>query len=391
MYFTRFAIALGVTSLAACSGDDRLTPNPIAVESFAAEYVGAVCTQAERCQNQAPYLVDQCSSERELLLGDVEQAVVAGRIAYDPHAARRCVDGIAGTDCMADVFSDETLTECFAALTGTVQKGEECYSLFECAAGFCDSASSGQCPSTCPETIDEGQSCALHFGPSCDWRAGLRCSGGVCTTPVGREEPCEDNNGCQSGLVCKATGEDTPNQCTPLHQEKGFCSSDATCAAGLYCNGDDEGGQCEPRIAEGGACGLDLYTIDAALRGVQCADGLVCKGGGITKKGVPVSGQCAPPANEGQSCLAEGPDAQVHNSGCQTGLICPNGTCVLPPSEGPCAQRGVCQYGVAYCDSTQVCTELKQSGEACHLDLECQGGLCVSSVCDDKVKSCSVP
>src|SRR5262245_46148963 len=99
MYFKWIAAAVVVAGFVACGGGERRVPNPIAVERFAAEYVGAVCTQAERCRSQAPYLVDQCKADRELLLGDVAQAVLAGRIDYDPHAARRCIDGIAATDC----------------------------------------------------------------------------------------------------------------------------------------------------------------------------------------------------------------------------------------------------------------------------------------------------
>jgi hypothetical protein len=364
---------------------------PIPVESFVAEYVTAFCGQAERCQNQAPYLVAQCKEERKVVLGDVEAAVRAGRIEYDAHAAGRCVQGVAGTDCMADIYSDETLSDCFSALKGKVETGGECYSLYECGAGFCDSATTGACPSTCPQTLGEGESCALHFGLGCDLRAGLICSGGECVKPAGLKQPCVDNNGCQTGLICTTTGEGTPSLCRPLHKRDGQCSSDATCAPGLYCNGDDEGGVCKPRITEGGACGAGSYTIDAALRGVQCADGLVCRGAGLTKLGEIIAGKCARTAVEGETCLVEGTDTQVLASGCQTGLICPEGTCVLPPAEGPCALHGTCQSGVAYCDSNQTCTTLKPRGDACQFDIECQGGLCLGSACQDMINACAAP
>jgi len=393
MRFARLLILAPLLSIVACADEEPIAPLPlpIPVESFTEEYATALCGQAGRCQALAPYLVEQCKQERDAFVGDVASSVKAGRMSYDADAARRCVDGIAQTDCLADAFEDETLAACLTALGGKVTEGGDCYSFFECASGFCGGATVGECPSSCAATLSEGQACSLISGPDCDARKGLRCAGGVCTKPQGENAPCQDNNACKSGLVCRADGPGTATLCRPLHGEDELCSSDATCLPGLYCKGDDEGGECEERGGFGQPCGANLETIDAALRGVECQNGLVCKGAGLTVKGEVQAGVCVWAVGEGEACSIEDESTQIHITGCTFGLICPAGKCVLPPADGACALHDTCRPGVAYCTQDNTCAELRASGAACAIDLECQSGLCENDVCAPVTAACAMP
>jgi hypothetical protein len=384
---------LAAAAAASCGANEQLAPTsaPIAPADFVAAYTGAVCALAARCDAEAPYLFEVCKAERAAGLGDVAAAVRAGRIAYNADLARRCVNGIARTPCLARRFDDATRAACFAAVAGAVRPGGACSSLFECSEGFCG-GQGGKCPETCPSTLREGEACSQIFGPACDARAGLACSGGRCVRPAGDDAPCVDNNGCASGFVCLPPKAGAPATCQPLLEEHAPCSIDASCADGLYCNGDDEGGTCGARGSVGEVCGKNLEVIDAALRGVACKDGLVCKGAALTTVGKVRAGRCALPAALGEACEASAADAQMHISGCQTGLTCPAGTCALPPTSGACAAFGFCRPGAAYCAEDNTCAKVKPDGAPCGRDAECEGGTCRdASVCAHAATFCPQP
>lgn len=264
---------------------------PVAAAEFAAAYAKASCDRFVRCDNAAPYLAEQCLQNALDFLGeDVEAAIAAGRIVYNDAEAGKCVAGIADTRCLDQEPSDETIASCLAGLQGTVAAGQPCYSPFECAAGFCPSVSKDACPALCPEVAGEGEACSFLSGPDCDVRLGLRCSVGVCVLPRGEDAACVDNQGCKSGFVC-VTG-----VCEPLRGEDFGCARDSSCADGLFCIAEgDDGGICEKRLGEGSVCGVNPEEHLAAFRGVQCQEGLVCKGAGLNAEGTAIPGVCAKP------------------------------------------------------------------------------------------------
>lgn len=376
----------------ACGEDDPASPAdpgppppPIAAESFAAAYADASCGQYARCFNVAPYLMDNCRKNVLDFLGeDVTAGIAAGRLTYDEAAAGKCVAGVAATRCVDAEPNDETIAACLAALKGTVAAGKPCYSPFECAAGFCPTATEVDCPAVCPETVGKGEACSLLTSPECDARAGLRCSAGTCVLPGGEDAACVDNYGCASGFVCVAS------VCEPLRQKKFGCAKDSSCADGLFCVAEgDEGGICEPRLGEGAACGgTNTEENNAAFRGVQCAEGLVCKGVGLTDVGLPVGGVCTKPVGEGGECSVEPSGLQMFLTGCLDGLDCPAGKCVLPPSSGACSPHGFCRPDTSYCDANNTCAPLKKNGDVCTYDPECDSYACIGGVCIDAVTYC---
>lgn len=375
-------ISLVALSLAACGGDPSpdapaQPPPPIEAASFMAEYEQALCDHAARCSLNASYLDETCKESVRALFGeDVEAAIQAGRILYDAEAAGACVAGLRATDCLAEQPSDATLAACFRALQGTVQTDKPCFGTFECASGVCPSVTGDICPTVCEPAASVGEACSLLSGPDCDARQGLRCSGGTCVSPVGIKGACVDNFGCQSGLVCVA------NQCVPLRAEGYGCAKDSSCAPGNFCaSGGDEGGICEARVPEGGDCSQDSGDSNAAFRLVQCQEGLVCKGGGLTDTGMTLTGKCAKPSEEGESCATEPGQFQLFGTGCRLGLVCNMGKCEKPPAIGAaCGTHFVCQDEGAYCDpATSLCTARRANGEPCMIDPECAGGYCGSA------------
>lgn len=351
-------------------------PPPIEATSFMNDYATALCDHAARCSLTASYLDARCNENVRSLFGeDVEAAIAAGRIVYDAEAAGACVAGLRSMDCLAEQPSDATLAACFKALQGTVATDKPCFGTFECESGVCRSVTGDTCPTVCQAVANVGDACSLISGPECDTRKGLRCSGGSCVAPVGAQGACVDNFGCQSGLVCVA------NKCVPLRAEGYGCSQDSSCVPGTFCAaGGDEGGLCEARVPEGGDCSQDSGDTNAAFRLVQCQEGLLCKGGGLTAAGMSVTGKCAKPAEEGESCTVEPDGFQLFGTGCRFGLVCNAGKCEKPPAIGQaCGAHFLCQDEGAYCDvMTNVCTQGKANGEACMIDPECAGGYCGS-------------
>lgn len=379
--------------VAACGSDETPEPPappppPIDAADFMAAYTSALCDRSARCLPTAGYLDESCKADVEASFGgeDVDAAIAAGRIVYDADAAGACVAGLAAMDCLAEQPSDATLAACLGALSGTVQKEKPCFGTFECAEGVCRSVTGDTCPTVCAPAAQKGEACSLLSGPDCDVRKGLRCSGGVCVAPLGEDGACVDNYGCQSGFVCVA------DVCEPL-RETGFgCAKDSSCAPGNFCIAEgDEGGICEPRVAEGGACGRNAEETNAAFRRVLCQPGLVCLGAGVAADGTSIAGTCAKAVDEGESCTVVPEGFQLFDTGCKDGLVCEAGKCEKPRALGaPCSAFFPCRAGEAYCEPmTLVCTALVPNGEACTFDFQCAGGLCGSmGTCTDVATFC---
>ena len=387
-----FAIGFVSTYIVACTLEPQPIPAgppppPVEAAAFMDAYADALCGRAARCFPVADYLEPNCRSEARKLFGeDVVAAVAAGRIVYDADAASLCIAGVADLDCLAEHLTDATLAACFDALVGMVQKDEPCYGTFECAQGICRTATGDTCPTVCEAVAQKGEACSQLYPPFCDDRQGLRCSQGMCVVPVGVGGACLDNLGCSSGTVCVA------NKCVPLRKTGYGCAKDSSCAPGNFCaSGDDEGGLCEERVPEGGECSQDAGDNNAAFRRVQCQDGLVCLGGGLTDAGAPVTGTCARPVEEGENCTVEPAGYQLYDTGCKDGLVCVAGVCQKPPSPGmPCAAHLTCRSDTAHCDNvTMQCEALRLDGEPCDHDAQCAGGFCGgTALCTDRETYC---
>ena len=372
------AVAVGVLALGLLAGCGK---PPLAASDFSRAYAEASCAQSARCNLLDRSLVTACEASVRAVLGDdVQRGIAAGRVRYDGDLARSCADGIRAAPCLRDGLPDAVQGDCLQALAGTVGAGGACTGLFECSGGLCVPESAGACPSACPTVLGRGASCQLHQGPECDLRQSLGCIQGQCRPPGGDGDGCDTDLDCDSEHVCVS------GRCAPLLGEGAACEGDAACLVGLACIGE----RCVRRAGEGAACASTVDEVDAAFRLAQCAEGLVCRGAGLTGSGEPVAGTCRRPSDLGGSCEDEPAGLQEYLDGCLTGLVCSSGRCAIPPASGPCAPHDVCDTTVAYCDAGQ-CVPLKDDGAACVRPAECRSGGCTADLCGPAVEVCHWP
>ena len=179
-----------------------------------------------------------------------------------------------------------------------------------------------------PEWADGGSS-----DPSTSW-------------PVGG--PCNDNNGCYSGICIDG-------YCSRM------CTEEAPCPDGYACSPDD------------GYCVLPPV-------GTPCEDDTSCEGG------VCVDGMCTRP------CVDSAP--------CPDGFICEDdtGLCGLIPLGDPCAGALDCAtlmcvggYCTRTCDEATACPQpfacsdgiclIAPIGDSCIEDVDCPSNICVDALC----------
>jgi hypothetical protein len=372
------SLLLACSSLMVLVACGKSTPPPppdtsVSPEEFAQQYAQAQCDRSSRCDNLAPYLVDQCKAQAADRVHDedVTRAIAAGRLVYNEEQAKLCLDGIQKTRCLVEDVDDAVTAACRAALQGQVQPGAACSFFYECAAGSCGGTDETTCPATCPEVLNEGDTCSFFRGARCNTSAGLRCSGGTCVHPADLNGACVDNSGCKSGLLC------VEEKCAPLATEGSGCSQDSSCAEGLYC----EDSVCVARKREGAKCSASPQEVDAALRGAQCADGLTCQGAGLDSEGNFLPGTCVKPSKEGGACQVYPQDVQIYLTGCLQGLDCTAGKCALPPTSGACNPSFSCRSDVAYCSSDNVCVTRLPDGADCQIPPDCLSNSCPDGKC----------
>ena len=267
---------------------------------------------------------------------------------------------------------DATVLACLAALQGTLPPGAECSFVYECAAGLCLPGLS--CPASCPSVLGEGAACSVG-GPACDVRLGLLCRGGRCERPSQLGESCDLGIDCASELICGSS-----HVCGRLRRAGEACAADENCQQGLYCFGDELGATCVLQHSVGMPCSEDVDHADAALRGAECQDGLVCAGAGLTLRGSALAGHCARPVAEGAACLIDPGGTQVFEEGCALGLYCPARACVPLPVSGPCTPHDACD-ATSFCSGDGTCQTVRADGSRCAAAIECESGTCAAGAC----------
>jgi hypothetical protein len=177
------------------------------------------------------------------------------------------------------------------------------------------------------------------------------------------------------------------------------CSTDAQCADGNACNGNERclGGFCAggtpPNCNDNSACTLDQCdpTLGCqhapVVNGTSCSDGNACNGAETCRNGSCTAG--TPPSN-GSSCNLGNP--------CTNGDFCETGVCragVIRPDGAGCGdgntcngnetcQAGVCTSGTPKPNGT-TCGD----GDPCNgVDL-CQSGACVTGAVPPNGTPCS--
>jgi hypothetical protein len=355
------APAEGGTTCAASSdaGEPRVPPGHIAfdggvpLDKIAYAFAVARCNYWGRCLSFAPYVVSDCIAALTngnswsvgscggsapsfgcwdaiitITSGTPLQAVEAGVVKYDPQQESACIEALQTEGCTQWDFPATLPPACSAAFT--------------CAsdAGTGDAGSS--------------DGAATDGGGGCPWHG------------FGQQVPCSTDTDC-TGAVAPAGPYCVDGYCFPKP-----CGSvdlvDCTdfVGSGQACDSDSPG--------FGGALFVDKPTS-------LCSLGLTCKGLVIGTGDLPTTlGVCATAQDIGGPCVQ---GASV--TGCMKGLVCPCGTCQLPPSQGPCVADS-CRADVAYCDfPSATCKPVKQRGDAC----TGIGNQCATDLhCDSTTSTC---
>ncbi len=294
--------------------------------------------------------VEQMKSEliacRALLAGGAEfnrpalEGVAAGRVAYDPAAAARCL-----REAVSCGDGESKGTACAEVLRGLVQSGGVCHEIGDCTSGFCVKRKLTDETGTCVAKLTAGSPCE-HFW-DCPGALDLHCIGGTCQPPPTR-----------AGERCEYT-----------------CMTE-----GLWCDKDAKPPVCRPAIGQGGSCKPDELQ--------QCRQGLACQ---QSRAGF----RCAAPAQQEEAC-----DPERINDDCGRGLFCVpvagGGRCLARAELGePCAGDGQCPFSEAYCAGSTAtkpgrCEALPIDGEPC-AGRRVFGGRCrMPFVCDVVRQVCVV-
>ncbi len=304
----RLVLAI-VGFVAACGAGD---PPPVALHDFGPAAEDALCDWAVRCVHvpdrpTCQRLIDPKSYDTRR----AEDAVAAGRLAYDDRAAGACIDATRHANCLATPFTDPSCGEIFTGLLG---EGATCTSDYECAGGggcggtTCDAQCClGSCgppltgqPPDPPQLARVGESCTTHQ----DCVLGAYCETDGRCTPMPDAEGERCLFGCARGdlycdttdLVCHrygAAGEscDPAGQtappcdpswsfcdgvCTPRPGPGEACDDTRVCIASSFC----DGGTCRAREAAGAPCtASDQCDVTCDLSAGKCVEYATCTTG----------------------------------------------------------------------------------------------------------------
>lgn len=294
--------------LSACSNPSG---GPIPIESYAFEYARAACSLASKCGTTefAAHILNEqitdCPSQlgqylQHNLVAQLEARIAAGRMTYDPEAARACADAIVASNC----GGFETTDACRQVFQGLVPDGGECLSNEECGATSECSAADGCAAGRCTHVPQQGEPCDLDCaddsycdseshvcmarladGDSCTDELQCAptsfCTDGVCVgiTRGAEGEPCA-TSACEGDLVCDENGEGvdvcrrprTDGTCTGLQD----CPEDQLCQAGTCAPYPTVGQACEFACATGARC-VEGMCKPIVEQGAACANRHECR------------------------------------------------------------------------------------------------------------------
>lgn len=281
-------------------------PRAVAFADYTSEGMAALCSWAVRCRH-APddatcmRLLDPRTFDRRRA-GD---SIRLGRLAYDPDAAGRCLQGGRDAECSAPPFLDPS---CGKVFTGLVGENGVCTSPYDCAGGAAcrePQCAAGCCVGTCapppgpvaPMPLSPvGGKCNTH--DDCVDTAYCEVDGRCHEMPRRAGDHCLW--GCYFGdLFCEVNSE----RCTLYAKIGEACGAQALCNDSYsFC----DGGTCRARPGLGEAC-------DETTR--RCVGGMFCS----------AEGKCAARGSAGAPCSG---DAQCD-------VACEAGTCVIYETCAP--------------------------------------------------------
>jgi hypothetical protein len=299
----------------------------IPVESLSAAYVSALCEFGVRCG-----IADSqhgCELGMQLVLAPpaLVASVHAGKVAYDPQQAGRCIQLIKQAPCVAGfkiIYQPIVQTACHNAFIGTVAAGGACTQNRECQSESCQvapCASGTCCVGACstsaapPRDLPIGAACTATSecaeGTYCSSRADCRPM-----VPVG--QPCE------LGAICR-----WDSACLPSATGMYMCAGYA--AIGESCNG----ALCSAPGTPIAFCELSQMICTASTYsdiGGPCNLERPCVHGWCDDIGV-----CRPTAALGASCTGTGALPCEQGLWAAQAIDCDNGVCTRPPlPPDPC-------------------------------------------------------
>ncbi len=345
-------------------GDDDGGGGP-AIEEIPALYADAICDAYMRCLGPGTpkYLTPETCLDINLAnIEDsdfqfLQDAVDAGRVQYRSDRVNACIAALGTIAC--DELGSHPPEACRDALAGTIDEGEDCALDEECSGNaFCDTT-------------------------------GMACPG-TCTALGAAGSDCEENEQCDTGLVCACTGSPVCNgTCTTQVGVGDTCGgSAADCALGLFCAGENAdmniSGECKTIDevfvgAVGDECSLD--------DGLLCEDGVSCAatvtGSGAT---LMVAWECEAEVAEDADCKLAIPDQCPVGQFCDVnpGGLAPRfvGTCKdLPRAGQDCSDwQNLCAAG-SVCDVAGLCQPVNRIGGVCNANNQCASDHCVGGEC----------
>jgi len=314
--------ALALT-LAACGGGGG---NGIAFADLEAAALTATCNYLVACQEMPDQTTCHATlRSQESLFPTMRVDIAAGRVKYNPTAARACIDGLAGIrSCTRIAFASvfgAAESPCALVFSGTLPLGSACFFEEECTGSdTCTKscATSGCCEGTCAA------------GPT------SVPAGGDCSDPTIQV--------CDPGTACQQDPQTLALICTKLAPPGASCMSASACAYPYVCDSPDpflQPGVCAAPPGPGESCSISYLCND--LRDSCDTATNICTAntpvGGSCANG---SGQCVGYARcDGATCLAQGRPGEScveeGASGCLGSLECDATLhCTLPPLGLPC-------------------------------------------------------
>ncbi len=208
---------------------------------------------------------------------------------------------------------------------------------------------------------------------------------------------------CAPGSTCEEVA-DGDWECVDKGLVGEFCEADSTCDAGLYC--DLATGLCADKSPLSGPCAFaDATQPDAGTETLPCAEGLSCDPSGgtcvascslgfdcATDAACPAEQSCVPLDIDALTYTYCAPRGQANGDRCDTqrdcadGLHCDGDACATDLGvDEPCVASEQCEAGL-YCAG--VCRVVKNAGETCAGDVECNPSTTVGCITNDDGRAC---
>ena len=318
----------------------------------------------------------------------VMQGVAAGRVAYDPAAAQRCIRD--GATC-GESRPIEDARPCGEVFRGLVPAGGVCADTVDCAAGHCAKDAISDPTGVCAARLAVGSPCKSMVDCMPSEPLGLQCIDGTCQpAPAKAGDRCEFT--CKTAaLWCDTDAK--PPVCRATHAQDATCNPDKPrqCREDLACRDGRSGFHCAPPSQQGEGC-------DPEKPYDECAGGLRCVAH-------PRGGRCLPTVGFGEPCAADG---QCHYEAiCAGSNANQAGHCEdLPVASEACAERLVngrrCRSPFV-CDlARRCCVVALAEGDPCEgylcsgmpFTITCVHGVCrarqpLGAPCEDESKAAS--